>query len=85
MGRGHVEVIRALLRSVDGPAAEEPRYRMLETIRELGRERLGASGEAATARFRAIRRHYAEGRGWLERVLGRGTGTSTAACMKLLA
>ena len=47
-------VDQSLLRPVDGPA-DEPRYLMLETVREYARERLEASGEADDIR----RRHAA--------------------------
>jgi non-specific serine/threonine protein kinase len=40
----------SLLRQVGGPLDEQPRYQMLETIREFGLERLAASGEEARAR-----------------------------------
>src|SRR5262249_43808436 len=35
----------SLVQRVTGPAEEEPRYRMLETVREFGLERLVESGE----------------------------------------
>jgi predicted ATPase/DNA-binding CsgD family transcriptional regulator len=41
---------RSLLGSVESVAADEPRFRMLETVRELGLERLEASGEADAVR-----------------------------------
>src|SRR5262249_41942419 len=40
----------SLLRQVGGPLDEQPRYRMLETIREFGLERLAASGEEGRVR-----------------------------------
>ena len=43
-------VENSLLRQVAGPLEEEPRYRMLETIREFGTEQLAAYGEEAAAR-----------------------------------
>jgi non-specific serine/threonine protein kinase len=46
-------VAKGLLRQEDGPDGE-PRYRMLETVREFGLERLEASGEAES-----IRRNHA--------------------------
>jgi predicted ATPase/DNA-binding CsgD family transcriptional regulator len=45
----------SILRQVHGPAEEEPRYRMLETVREFGLERLAASGEE-----QAVRQAHAE-------------------------
>jgi non-specific serine/threonine protein kinase len=39
-------VENSLVQPIDDSAAVEPRYRMLETIREFGRERLEVSGEA---------------------------------------
>ena len=47
-------VDQSLLRPVEGPDGE-PRFAMLETIREYGLERLAASGEAE-----ATRRAHAE-------------------------
>jgi predicted ATPase/DNA-binding SARP family transcriptional activator len=44
---------KSLLHLVDGA---EPRYRMLETIREYGRQRLAEAGE--TGRIRAAHAHY---------------------------
>jgi predicted ATPase/DNA-binding NarL/FixJ family response regulator len=43
-------VENSLLRQVAGPLEEEPRYRMLETIREFGIEQLAAHGEEAATR-----------------------------------
>ena len=71
-------VDHSLVQRVD-PAAEEPRYRMLETVREFGLERLAASGEEGEVRrrhlvyFVALAEQLAE-RVWLpeaERVLAR--------------
>ena len=71
-------VDHSLVQRVD-PVAEEPRYRMLETVREFGLERLAASGEEDEVRRRhliylvALAEHLAE-RLWLpqaERVLAR--------------
>jgi non-specific serine/threonine protein kinase len=43
-------VEKSLVREVGGPLDEEPRYRMLETVREFGREQLANSGEERTVR-----------------------------------
>jgi non-specific serine/threonine protein kinase len=43
-------VDNSLLRQVAGPLEDEPRYRMLETIREFGMEQLAAHGEEAATR-----------------------------------
>ena len=43
-------VEKSIIRQVDGQEAVEPRYRMLETVREFGLERLEASGEAPAVR-----------------------------------
>ena len=43
-------VENSLLRQVAGPLEDEPRYRMLETIREFGTEQLAAHDEDAAAR-----------------------------------
>jgi non-specific serine/threonine protein kinase len=139
-------VEKSIVRQVDGQDAAEPRYRMLETVREFGLERLEANGEAdavraaharhlatlaehasvdiagsdyeravdrldaehgnaraalarleasgetelalrlatALTRFWAIRGFYAEGRGWLERVLAMGDRTPTLARVNAL-
>ena len=72
-------VEKSLLREVGGPIAEEPRYRMLETIREFGLEQLAASGEEPEVRAahavwaRDLVEHLSE-RVWIpgyERVLAR--------------
>jgi predicted ATPase/DNA-binding CsgD family transcriptional regulator len=72
-------VEKSLLREVGGPIAEEPRYRMLETIREFGLEQLAASGEESEVRgahavwARDLVEHLSE-RVWIpgyERVLAR--------------
>lgn len=41
---------KSIVRHVEGSVVEEPRYRMLETVREFGLEQLAASGEEATVR-----------------------------------
>jgi non-specific serine/threonine protein kinase len=62
-------VDHSLVQPVD-PVGEEPRYRMLETVREFGRERLAESGEEGEARRRhlvylvALAEHLSE-RLWL--------------------
>jgi non-specific serine/threonine protein kinase len=43
-------VDNSLLRQIGDPIAEEPRYRMLETVREFGLERLVANGEEPAVR-----------------------------------
>jgi non-specific serine/threonine protein kinase len=43
---------KSLVREVGGPLDEEPRYRMLETVREFGLEQLAESGEADEVRDR---------------------------------
>jgi predicted ATPase/DNA-binding CsgD family transcriptional regulator len=43
-------VEKSILRRVDGSPAGEPRYRMLETVREFGLERLEESGEKRAVR-----------------------------------
>ena len=45
-------VEQSMVRRVDGPEMDEPRYRMLETIREFGLERLAGSGEEDETRHR---------------------------------
>jgi predicted ATPase/DNA-binding CsgD family transcriptional regulator len=139
-------VEKSLVRDVGGPLAEEPRYLMLETVREFGLERLAASGEERVVRaahavwarnlaeylseriwipgnervlvrldaehdnvraalawaeaagaaaigirlaramlnYWVIRGHYSEGRGWLERALGWGEPTPSAARARAL-
>ena len=62
-------VDHSLVQPVD-PVAEEPRYRMLETVRQFGREQLAASGEEGEVRrrhlvyFVALAEHLSE-RLWL--------------------
>ena len=46
----HSLVEKSIVRQVDGQEAAEPRYRMLETVREFGLELLEASGEASAVR-----------------------------------
>src|SRR5580704_11342011 len=53
------EILRALIGLVDKsvvlrPAEDEPRYRLLDTIREFGAERLAESGEQAAVRGRHV-------------------------------
>jgi non-specific serine/threonine protein kinase len=43
-------VEKSIVQQVGGPEASEPRYRMLETVREFGLERLAASGEEISVR-----------------------------------
>jgi predicted ATPase/DNA-binding CsgD family transcriptional regulator len=43
-------VEKSLVREVGGPLDEEPRYRMLETVREFGLEQLAAHGEELAVR-----------------------------------
>jgi non-specific serine/threonine protein kinase len=68
-----------LLEEAD-PTGEQPRYRLLETVRQYGQERLEASGKASAARERHLRWCLAlaeeaepqligpEQRAWLERL-----------------
>jgi non-specific serine/threonine protein kinase len=51
-------VAKSIVQQVGGPEAEEPRYRILETVREFGLERLGASAEETAVR-RAHAAYYA--------------------------
>ncbi len=48
-------VEQSLARRIQGPEEGEPRYQMLETVREFGRERLVASGEADDIQRRRLR------------------------------
>jgi predicted ATPase/DNA-binding XRE family transcriptional regulator len=52
---GVVQLVRQSLLRVDDQGDDEPRFTMLETLREYGQEQLAAIGEAATMR----RRHAA--------------------------
>ncbi|HEX6654854.1 MAG TPA: AAA family ATPase, partial [Candidatus Limnocylindria bacterium] len=57
----------SLVQRVDAPAEQEPRYRMLETVREFALERLEATGAAEAMR----RRHLAYLVGLAERLAER--------------
>src|SRR5829696_8002273 len=48
-------VDHSLVQRVTGLAEQEPRYRMLETVREFGRVRLAESGEEEVVRHRHLR------------------------------
>jgi non-specific serine/threonine protein kinase len=50
-------VEKSLVKLVDDPVASEPRYQVLETVREFGLERLAASGEERAVRA-AHARYY---------------------------
>lgn len=43
-------VEKSIIKEIGGPDAEEPRYRMLETVREFGLEQLAAKGERDAVR-----------------------------------
>src|SRR4029453_11618421 len=49
----------SLVRQVDEADGDEPRYQMLETVREFGLERLRASGDAEERAVRAAHAAYA--------------------------
>jgi predicted ATPase/DNA-binding CsgD family transcriptional regulator len=49
----------SFIEPVSGAAADEPRYRMLETVREFGLERLAVSGEAEERAVRVAHAAYA--------------------------
>jgi predicted ATPase len=58
------DVVNALIELVDKSVVlkEGSRYRMLDTLREFGAERLAASGEEATCRSRHIERYLSKAR-----------------------
>ena len=64
-------VENSLLRQIGGLAAEEPRYRMLETVREFGLERLAASGEEQAVRAAHAAHVVALAESAAERIAGR--------------
>ena len=81
-------VANSLLRPEAGPDGE-PRYGMLETVREYGLERLAESGEEAVVRDRhaawclgLAERYWVEEASWVERpgLAGARRGRSTTTC-----
>ena len=61
---------KSVVRPAAGQAASHARYRMLDTIREFGADRLAASGSETAVRDRLVARHLAIARHFRDHFLG---------------